>query len=260
MHVSVKFQPPVTQSATCSCCDLRELCLPKGLDKHDSGELDSLISLRRRVVRGQRLYRTDDSFNALYAIRSGSFKTDTQLDDARIQVTGFHMAGDVLGMDGIGSGNHISTVVALEDSEVCVVPFPQLEQLSRRVRALQHRLHELMSREIVRTNGVMMMLGKKGAEERLADFLTNLSQRFSTRGYPPNDFHLRMSRAEIGSYLGLRLETVSRYFSRFREQGLIAVRRKHVRILDNERLRSLIAHQSAIEARFAERKANQARR
>ncbi len=229
--------------AACSQCNLRELCLPFGLSEAEVARLDNLVATRRKVKRGQHLYRAGDRFEALYAIKTGFFKTDILLEDGRDQVTGFQMAGELLGMDGIGTELHTCNSIALEDSEICVIPFAQLERLSREVEALQHHFHKVMSREIVRDHGVMMLLGTMRAEERLAAFLLNLSQRFTARGYSPQEFHLRMTREEIGSYLGLKLETVSRAFSRFQEEGLISVHQKHIRILDSAALKRLLSHQ-----------------
>jgi CRP/FNR family transcriptional regulator len=224
----------------CSSCSLRELCLPVGLSEEEMSKLDSLVFLRRTVKRGDHLFRAGDPFASLYAARTGFFKTKLLLEDGREQVTGFHMAGELMGMDGIGTERHTCDAMALEDSEVCVIPFDRLEGLSREMEALQHHFHKVMSREIVREHGVMMLLGSMRAEERLAAFLLNLSQRLSTRGYSPNEFNLRMTREEIGSYLGLKLETVSRVFSRFQEEGLIAVQQKNIRILNAAGLRELV--------------------
>lgn len=229
--------------AACSQCNLRELCLPYGLSEAEVEKLDNLVAARRKIKRGHHLYRARDPFEALYAIKMGFFKTDIILEDGREQVTGFQMAGEILGMDGIGTEYHTCNSIALEDSEICVIPFAQLEQLSREVRALQRHFHKVMSREIVRDHGVMMLLGTMRAEERLAAFLLNLSQRFTARGYSPQEFHLRMTREEIGSYLGLKLETVSRAFSRFQDEGLISVHQKHIRILDAAGLKRLLSHQ-----------------
>jgi CRP/FNR family transcriptional regulator len=225
----------------CSSCSLRELCLPMGLSREEIEQLDKLVYTRRRVKRGENLYRAGDEFNSLYAIRSGFFKSNVIFEDGRDQVTGFHMPGDILGLDGIGTETHACNALALEDGEVCVNPFVRLEEVSREVRNLQHQFHKVMSREIVRDQGVMMLLGTMRAEERLAAFLINLSQRFVARGYSPSEFHLRMTREEIGSYLGLKLETVSRIFSKFQSEGLIAVQQKHIRILDTDGLRHLLA-------------------
>jgi CRP/FNR family transcriptional regulator len=224
----------------CSQCNLRELCLPMGLSRRELGQLDELVTTRRRIPRGQPLYRGGEGFEAIYAIKTGFFKTDVLLEDGREQVTGFQMAGEILGLDGIGTEKHTCSAVALEDSEVCVIPFQDLEAYSREIGALQHHFHKVMSREIVRDHGVMMLLGVMRAEERLAAFLLNLSQRFTARGYSPTEFNLRMTRNEIGSYLGLKLETVSRAFSHFQEAGLISVHQKHIQILNVAGLRKLL--------------------
>jgi len=228
--------------AACSQCNLRELCLPYGLSDKEVAKLDKMVAARRKLKRSQHLYRAGEPFEAIYAIKTGFFKTDVLLEDGRDQVTGFQMAGEILGMDGISSEAHSCNAVALEDSEVCVIPFAQLEELSREIETLQHHFHKVMSREIVRDHGVMMLLGTMRAEERLAAFLLNLSQRFTARGYSPQEFHLRMTREEIGSYLGLKLETVSRAFSRFQEEGFISVHQKHIRIIDISPLRQMLTH------------------
>jgi CRP/FNR family transcriptional regulator len=226
----------------CSNCNLRELCLPLGLNEAELERLDEMVSTRRRLKRGDHLYRSGNGFDAIYASRSGFFKTDVLLEDGREQVTGFQMAGELLGLDGISTEHHTCNAIALEDSEVCAIPFSHLESLSREIQTLQRHFHKVMSREIVRDHGVMMLLGTMRAEERLAAFLLNLSQRFTARGFSPADFYLRMTREEIGSYLGLKLETVSRAFSRFQEEGYIAVQQKHIRILNVAGLKALMNH------------------
>ena len=225
---------PVAKVQTrCTACNLRELCLPCGL----SGTDEELVYTRKRVKRGNTLYRAGDGFNSLYAIRSGFFKTTLMLDDSREQVTAFHMGGEMLGLDGIGAGTHGTSAVALEDSEVCVMLYSRLLEVTQSIPMLQNQFHKVMSREISREHGVMMLLGSMRAEERLATFLLNLSQRFGARAYSRNDFQLRMTRREIGSYLGLKLETVSRAFSKFQEAGVLDVQQKNVKILDAGKLR-----------------------
>ena len=243
MSASTQVQPLSMERlrAACSSCGLKELCLPVGLSAPELDRLDDLIHVRRSTRKGQSVYRSGENFDALYAVRFGFFKTTVLAEDGRDQVTGFQMAGELLGMDGISTDHHTCDAVALEDSEVCVIPFSRLEELSREVPALQSHFHRVMSREIVRDHSVMMLLGSMRAEERLAAFLTNLSQRFLTRGYSASEFYLRMTREEIGSYLGLKLETVSRLFSRFQDEGLIHVQQKHVRIVDTARLRQMVA-------------------
>jgi CRP/FNR family transcriptional regulator len=210
------------------------------LSHDDMQRLDQLIGGGRKVKRGHPLYRTGDSFKAIYAVKSGFFKTGVLSEDGLEQVTGFQMAGEIMGMDGISNESHTCNAMALEDSEVCQIPFAELESLSSQIRSLQHHLHQVMSREIVRDHGVMLLLGAMRAEERLAAFLLNLSQRFAARGYSPSEFHLRMTREEIGSYLGLKLETVSRSFSRFQEEGLMEVQHKHIRILNLAGLKAVM--------------------
>ncbi len=224
----------------CTSCKLREVCLPCGLDGTATELLGEIVHTRIRVRRGESLLRAGAPFDSLYAVRSGFFKSSVLLEDGRDQVMGFHMAGEILGMDGIGAGSHVTDVIALEDSEVCVIPHERLEDAG-----MHRQLHKVMSRELVRDHGVMMLLGTMRAEERLAAFLLNLSQRFLARGYSPSEFHLRMTREEIGSYIGLSLETVSRLFSRFQDEGLIAVNQKHVRILDVCGLKGAMLHMNA---------------
>ncbi len=227
--------------AACSSCNLRELCLPLGLSAADMEKLDGLINTRHVVARGETLFRANEPFHALYAVRTGFFKTCLSAEDGRMQVTGFQMAGELLGLDGIGSGHHTVDAQALEDSSVCVLPFSDLENLAREFGALQMQLHKIMSREIVRDHGVMMLLGSMRAEERVAAFLLNLTQRLQARGYSPHEVVLRMTREEIGSYLGLKLETVSRTFSRFQDDGILDVKQRQITVKLPEALQRLVS-------------------
>jgi CRP/FNR family transcriptional regulator, anaerobic regulatory protein len=232
---------PRKYEVSCSSCNMREMCLPGGMRDEDLPRLENLVYARRRVKRGEALFSAGDEFNAVYSIRSGFFKTSLVDGEGREQVTGFSMGGELLGMDGIGAGRYHGSTIALEDSEVCVLPYAVIEEIAAEIPALQRRLHAVLSREIVRDHGVMMLLGSMRAEERLATFLLNLSKRFTARGYSPSEFHLRMTREELGSYLGLKLETVSRLFSRFHDDRLIEVQQKHVRILDSAGLEQVLA-------------------
>ena len=229
----------------CATCSLHELCLPAELDPNELAIFDRLFTHRRSVKRGDYLYRAGAELQSLYAIRTGFMKSCVLHEDGREQVAGFHMMGDLLGLDAISSNRHTCDTVALEDSDVCDIPFHSLEKLSREIPSLQHHFHRMMSREIVRDHGVMLLLGSMRAEERLAAFLLNLSQRFAVRGYSPTEFNLRMTREEIGSYLGLKLETISRVLSRFQEEGLIDVRNKHIKINGLDKIRALVNPPSA---------------
>jgi CRP/FNR family transcriptional regulator len=228
----------------CSNCNLRELCMPLGLNESEMERVDEVVATRRKVARGDNLFRNGDKFSALYAIRTGFFKTRISAEDGRDQVTGFQMAGEIIGLDGIVSDQHTCDAVALEDAEVCVMPFDRIEELSREITSLQRHVHKIMSREIVRENGVMLLLGSMRAEERLAAFLLNLVQRLHARGFSQSELVLRMTREEIGSYLGLKLETVSRTFSKFVDDGIVEVKQRHVRILNADGLKHIVNSQT----------------
>jgi CRP/FNR family transcriptional regulator len=217
----------------CVACSLGDLCRACMLAAPDMAMAGESRFTRKRVKHGQILYRAGGHSDCVYAIRSGFFKSSFALDDGREQVTAFRMAGEVLGLDGIDNARHASDAIALEDSEVCIIPHARLDEPQ-----LQRQLYKVMSRELVRDHSVMLLLGMMSSGERLAVFLINLSQRFAARGLSSSEFHLPMTRAEIGSYLGVSLETVSRLFSRFQEDRLISVTRKYVRILDPYGLRT----------------------
>ena len=241
-HTGMKVVPITPQSikVACSNCNLRELCMPLGLSESELDRIDDVVALRRKVKRGTSLFRNGEKFANLFAIRTGFFKTCVASEDGRDQVTGFQMAGEIIGLDGIVNDFHTCDAIALEDAEVCVMPFDRIEELSREVNALQRHVHKIMSREIVRENGVMLLLGSMRAEERLAAFLLNLVQRLHARGFSQSELVLRMTREEIGSYLGLKLETVSRTFSKFVEEGIVEVKQRHVRILNTNALKDIV--------------------
>jgi CRP/FNR family transcriptional regulator len=221
---------------------LRECCLPVGLDPDALRQLDGLVVNRTLLKKGEVIYHLGDRFTALYAIRLGSCKTTMLAEDGREQIAGYHMLGDIIGMDGIGTEHHGCQAVALEDTDVCVLPFERLERLARTVVRFQHNLHQLLAREIGRDENTMLLLGTMRAEERLAAFLTNLSERYGKRGYSSTEFVLRMTREEIGSYLGLKLETISRLFSHFQELGLLQVQGRVVKLFDLPALAQLSGH------------------
>lgn len=223
----------------CSSCDLRALCLPVGLSRHTLARLDCVVASPKPVPSGQALFRAGQPLRSLYAIRSGHFKTVLNHEPARSQVTGFPLAGDVLGLDAIGGEIHTVDAVALAPSQVCAFPYLQLAELAHESRDLQRQLHRLMSREIVRDHGVMRMLGGMRADERLATFLIDQAQQLRARSLPATPLLLRMTREELGSHLGLKLETVSRSFSRMQDDGLLTVRQRRIHILDTAGLARL---------------------
>jgi len=236
-QTAVRIEP---FKVACSSCNLREICLPLGISDQQMERLDEIVSNRRGVARGEALFRAGDPFTSLFAVRSGFFKTCVSSEDGRDQVTGFQMTGELIGLDGIGTDRHTCDAVALEDSQICVIPYGKLEELSRELSDLQRHFHKIMSREIVREHGVMLLLGSMRAEERLAAFLLNLTQRLRIRGFSSSSLILRMTREEIGSYLGLKLETVSRAFSRFQEEGVLSVKQRQIEVLDPDALQKLV--------------------
>lgn len=227
--------------ASCSACSMHQLCLPMGLDEGDMGRLDKIIGQRRRLEKDERLYKMDEPFRNLFAIRFGHFKTYQNNAAGEQQITGFQMAGELLGMDAISGDRHHCDAVALEDSEVCEIPFTRLEDLFGEVPTLLRHFHRIMSQEITREQNVMLLLGNMRAEQRFAVFLVNLSTRYAARGYSPNRFQLRMSREDIGNYLGLTIESISRLLSRFKKQGWVQVDKREVTLLDPVMLRALAA-------------------
>ena len=220
----------------CQDCSLFSLCLPVGIDRQDLDEVDRIIKRRRPIQRGDHLFVAGSRFNSIYAVRSGSLKTYTLTEDGREQVTGFFLPGELVGLDAIGSGSHSCAARALETTSVCEIPYEEFETLGEHIPSLPRQLLRIMSNEMHQDQMLLMLLGKRAADERLAAFLLSLSQRFGQRGYSSNEFNLSMSRNDIGNYLGLAVETVSRLFSRLQDDGILAVRSRNVRLLDLPRL------------------------
>ncbi|GHC38184.1 transcriptional regulatory protein btr [Alcaligenes pakistanensis] len=226
-------------SIRCSSCMLNEVCLPLGMPKHEMERLDELVKERIRIPKGGVLFRLADSVEGIYGLRSGSIKMQLEDSSGHIQITGFLLPGEILGMDSLVENRHVSHAIALEDSEVCVIRLDDLDRLSAQLPILQQQFRRLMSKEINRAHQLMMTLAGLRSEQRLAAFLLNLSQRLSLLGYSPYEFILRMSREEIGNFLGLTLETVSRLFSRFAREGLLKIAQREVHLLDLAALRTL---------------------
>ena len=227
--------------ARCATCSMHQLCLPMGLDVGDIDKLDAIIGRRRKVPRGSSLFRIGDPFQNLYAIRFGHFKTFQINAGGEEQVTGFQMAGELLGMDAISGDRHYCNALALEDSEVCEIPFSSLEQLLGAMPTLLRHFHRMMSQEITREQSVMLLLGNMQAPQRFAAFLMNLASRYEARGYSGTNFQLRMSREDIGNYLGLTIESISRLLSRFKKEGWLRVSNREIEVLDPVKLKAITA-------------------
>jgi CRP/FNR family transcriptional regulator len=231
-----------SRAVSCSSCCLQGVCLPSGMDTNKLCEMDELTRVKRRVARGTVLYRNGDAFDSLYAVRSGSFKSVGFSRGGEEKVTGMHLPGEVMGLDAISARKHGYDAVALEDSEVCVIPYARLTQLALQIPELQAQLLRILSGDISRDQGLMLLLGGMDAEQRISAFLLSLSRRYQKLGYAASRFSLRMTREEIGSYLGLTLETVSRLFSRLQRDGLITAHQREVELKDVAGLREKVGH------------------
>lgn len=236
----------------CKNCSLSTLCLPLGLTPDDVDRLDAIVKRNRPLQKGDHIFRSGESFRSLYVVKTGTIKTYTETSDGSEQVVGFHLPGEILGLDAIQTDKHGCSAKVLETAAVCELPFDNLEGLAGDIPSLQHQLFRLLSKEISQDTEMLSLLGKSTAEERLAAFLLSLSRRHQARGFSASEFFLSMSRQEIGSYLGLALETVSRLFTRFQEDGILKVERKHIEILDHDQLRNLTTrHNSSSDKRQA---------
>ena len=223
----------------CENCSLSRLCLPMGLDNEDISRLDEIVSRSKPHHRNDFLFREGDELNGIYAVKTGSVKTFIIREDGTEQVLGFHLPGEIIGLDAIESGNHTCNAKVLETTATCLIPFDKLEKLSMQIPSLQHQMFRLMSREISNESNMLVLLGKRNADERLAAFLLSLSERYRQRGFSATEFNLSMSRNEIGNSLGLAVEAVSRLFTRFQDEGILRVERKHVELIDVTALKSI---------------------
>jgi CRP/FNR family transcriptional regulator len=224
---------------SCGSCSLNELCLPHGLDGPDLDKLDSIIRHQPPLQPGQHLFRAGDPGQSLYAVRSGSLKTYCTTKNGDEQVLGFTLPGEIVGLDGMSNGQYACSSVALETSSVCQLPFSQLDQLCSEIPSLHRQMMRVVGKEVTADHSMLLLLGKRSADERLAAFLLSLSARFKVRGLSATEFNLPMSRQDIGNYLGLAIETVSRLFAHFQEQNLLRVSRRQITLVDIARLQEM---------------------
>jgi CRP/FNR family transcriptional regulator len=233
-----------TQDSTCpaiACreCGFYKIGLSMGLGSTDTALLDHYIKRKRMYKRGEVIYRSGEAFSHVYAIRSGSIKTCISTDDGRLQITGFHVPGELLGLNALDESRHNCDAVALEATSVCEVSADCFRELAQKKPSVHYEMLRMMSREIKLNQEQMLLLGKKNSEERLATFLLSLSRRFAMRNYSPTHFNLSMSRGDIGDYLGIAEETVCRLITRFQEDGIITSERRSIILKDLERLSAI---------------------
>jgi CRP/FNR family transcriptional regulator, anaerobic regulatory protein len=230
---------------TCSSCRLRDICMPVGLSAKEMMLIDQMVTTRIKIKRGEPLFRIGTQFKSLYTIRSGFFKTSISTADGREQVSGFYMSGELIGLDGLAQDQHTCTACALEDSEVCVLHLQLINELSHDIHTLQSHVQKVMSREIVNDHHHLFLLGSMRADSRVATFLLNLLTRLHARGQAQDELLLRMTREDIGSYLGLTIETISRTLSKMAKNGIISVDQRKIRVLQPEALHYLAEHENA---------------
>jgi len=232
---------------TCHNCSLSELCLPRGLSLQEIDALDTVIENKPILQRGEKIYVSDQVFKSLYAVKSGSMKIYSESENGEEHVLGFFMPGELLGLDGIGSSRHMCTAVALETTSLCEIPYDRLESLCHRFTGLQKEIYHVMGKEIADDKSLLLLLGKRTADERLATFLLSLSNRFKDRGFSGTEFNLSMARQDIANYLGLATETVSRIFGKLQEDNILSVNRRLVQILDIDKLNAIVNPDSGTE-------------
>jgi CRP/FNR family transcriptional regulator len=225
---------------SCKECNLRELCFPHGMSEEELANMESVVDQTKPLHKNDFLYRDGDSTRAIYAVRSGCVKTMTESANGDEQIVGFHLPGELLGLDGFADGVHTCNALALETSSVCELPLDQLENICYELPSLQKQMRRIMGKEVSNDHKLLLLLGKMTAEERLASFLLSLSARMEERHWKDNEFNLSMPRQDIANYLGMAVETVSRLFATFQSEKIIDVDRRHITILDKERLRSIV--------------------
>ncbi|NMP15505.1 fumarate/nitrate reduction transcriptional regulator Fnr [Thalassotalea sp. Y01] len=226
----------IAQNIKCQNCSISELCLPFSLNENELNLLDDIIQRKKPIQKNTQIFKAGEQLQTLYAIRSGTFKTFIISEQGEEQITGFHLAGDLMGFDALASRHHPSFAKALETSMVCEIPFEVLDTLSNKIPRLKSQMLNLMSDEIQCNNEMLLLLNRKNAEEKLATFLANYGRRLGSRHLSPTQFNLPMTRSEIGNYIGLTIETISRLMTRFQKDGLIKVENKLISILDKDAL------------------------
>lgn len=225
---------------SCGQCSLRQICLPAGIGRDDVARLDRAVKRRRDVPRGEHLFRTGSALANLYVAREGTFKTLVFNEEGQQQVIGFHLPGELIGLDGLGDGRHRCDAIALEAANVCEVPLASLEDIASQVPGLQRQLLRIMGRSMGRDQDHLEMMSRRQATDRVLLFLHSLSERYAALGRDGQQFALPMTREEIASYLGLVIETVSRSFTRLQDDGVIAVRGRQLKLLSTERIAQMV--------------------
>lgn len=233
---------------SCASCTLRELCIPQGMSEEELKLIDTVIERKKPVHKNDYLFRAGDTNRSIYAVLSGSVKTLVDNPNGEEQIVGFHLPGELLGMDGFSGDAHTCSAVALETSSVCEFPLESLDEVCHVVPSIQYAMRRIMGREVTKDHAMLLLLGRMSAEEKLASFLISLSKRMAQRHWKPTEFNLTMPRQDIANYLGLAVETVSRLFAHLQDEKIIEVDRRRVNISDMDRLKAIVGDSEAINA------------
>jgi CRP/FNR family transcriptional regulator len=240
MHARSKTLKIADIKVSCSNCSLSELCLPHSMSHDDMDELDTIVRRQQPYQPGQHIFRAGDRGQSLFAVRSGALKSYCTTEDGDEQVLGFTLPGEMVGLDGMNDGCYASSSVVLETSSVCELPYDSLEEMCHTLPGLNRQMMRVVSKEISSDQGMLLLLGKRTAEDRLAAFLLSMSSRYHSRGLSATEFNLPMSRQDIGNYLGLAIETVSRLFANFQKNQLLTVSRRQIVLTDLPRLHAMV--------------------
>jgi CRP/FNR family transcriptional regulator len=225
----------------CSQCSLVELCLPKGLTHEELAIFEQTVSRHKPMKKFEYLYRAGEEMTSLYTVKTGAFKANIDSADGQENIVGFFLPGELMGLDGIASGEYQCDLIALGDAHVCQLPYHDFQRISDQFPVLREEILSISSESMTRAQKMLFFIGKRPVEERLAMFLIGLSQRFGARGLSDLRFQLSMSRHDIANYLGMAPETISRQFKKMQDQDLISIDNRDITINDLPKLRATIA-------------------
>lgn len=238
MHANIKL---TEVQASCRQCSLSELCLPRGLTDEELTDLEKVVDQHAPIDKNQYLYRNGDKFRSFYAVKSGAMKSVFTSVDGEEQIVGFHLPGELVGLDGLNTKRHTCDCIVLERSSVCELPSIRMEELCQRYSSLHRAMHSIIGKTISEDQSMLLLLARRSAEERLASFLVSLSQRSMLRGVSGSEFDMPMSMRDIANYLGLAPETLSRLVKKFDKTGVATIDKRRAVILSQDKLNAMMA-------------------
>ena len=222
----------------CSQCSLLELCLPKGLTREELEFFEQAVNPKKPLKKSEFLYRAGEEMTSLYTVKTGAFKANIDSADGQENIVGFYLPGELIGLDGIASGQYQCDIIALGDAHVCQLSYHEFQRIANKLPILREEILSISSSNMTTAQKMLFFIGKRPVEERLATFLIGLSQRYGARGLSDLRFQLSMSRHDIANYLGMAPETISRQFKKMQDQGLILIDNREITITDLPKLRT----------------------